>query len=385
MAREKWGREKAIQGEREELFSALRTGAYVEKSERISGASSFKAPPSDSIHFLVCDRVAVRSNRSETGAAMPDFFISYTSPDRGWAEWIAYVLEEAGHSVIVQAWDFRPGSNFVLEMQRAAAAAPRTIMVVSPDYMISQFASPEWAAAFANDPQGIKRALVPIVVRSCEVNGLLRSLVQIDLVGTEEDKAREMLLDGVSMKRGKPDKRPSFPGSGMRPAKVFPGASEIKGAAVGMPYLPKMRRVATDVEKRRFLRQAFDTVKAYFQDALQELERHTSGMESDLQLVTAVEFTAEIFLHGKSVAACKVWQGGMLAENGISYAEGRQHFGNNSCNEILSLADDGGDLGLSSLMGIGCGRVPEHLNLKHLSPDQAAEYLWRRFVARLEI
>ena len=48
---------------------------------------------------------------------MKDFFISYTKTDKAWAEWIAWTLEAAGYSTVIQAWDFRPGSNFVLEMQ----------------------------------------------------------------------------------------------------------------------------------------------------------------------------------------------------------------------------------------------------------------------------
>jgi len=48
-----------------------------------------------------------------------DFFISYTQADRAWAEWIAWQLEEAGYSVTIQAWHFRPGHNFPLEMDRA--------------------------------------------------------------------------------------------------------------------------------------------------------------------------------------------------------------------------------------------------------------------------
>ena len=48
-----------------------------------------------------------------TPAAMPDFFISYTQEDRSWAEWIGWVLEEEGYAVTLQAWDFRPGGNFV--------------------------------------------------------------------------------------------------------------------------------------------------------------------------------------------------------------------------------------------------------------------------------
>jgi hypothetical protein len=47
-----------------------------------------------------------------------DFFISYTSTDRPWAEWIAWQLEHVGFSVVIPAWDFHPGGNFVLDMQR---------------------------------------------------------------------------------------------------------------------------------------------------------------------------------------------------------------------------------------------------------------------------
>ena len=45
-----------------------------------------------------------------------DFFVSYTSADRPWAEWIAWELEQAGHSVIVQAWGIQAGANFVVVM-----------------------------------------------------------------------------------------------------------------------------------------------------------------------------------------------------------------------------------------------------------------------------
>jgi len=74
---------------------------------------------------------------------MPDFFISYNKADRNWAEWIAWQLEDAGYTTVLQAWDFRPGSNFVLEMQQASAQAARTIAVLSPDYLASRFTQPE--------------------------------------------------------------------------------------------------------------------------------------------------------------------------------------------------------------------------------------------------
>jgi len=60
-----------------------------------------------------------------------------------WAEWIAWKLEEAGYSTVTQAWDFKPGGNFVLEMHNAATIADRTIAVLSQKYLESScLASP---------------------------------------------------------------------------------------------------------------------------------------------------------------------------------------------------------------------------------------------------
>ncbi len=80
---------------------------------------------------------------------MKDFFISYNKADNAWAEWIAWVLEEAKYTTVLEAWDFRPGSNFVLDMDRATKEAERTITVLSPDFVAALYTQPEWAAAFA--------------------------------------------------------------------------------------------------------------------------------------------------------------------------------------------------------------------------------------------
>jgi hypothetical protein len=83
-----------------------------------------------------------------------DFFVSYNKADEKWATWTAWTLEQAGFNGVIQAWDFRPGANFVLEMQRAASEAKRTIAILSPNYISSSFTQPEWTAAFAKDPKG---------------------------------------------------------------------------------------------------------------------------------------------------------------------------------------------------------------------------------------
>jgi len=159
---------------------------------------------------------------------MKHFFISYNSADRAWAEWIAWHLEDAGYATVIQAWDFRPGSNFVLDMHKAAAEAERTIAVLSPNYLASLFTQPEWGAAFAQDPTGDKGTLLPVRVRECELKGLLSPIVYIELLGLDEAAAKEALLAGVSRDRAKPKTAPKFPVTrGGRPTARpprFPGA-----------------------------------------------------------------------------------------------------------------------------------------------------------------
>jgi hypothetical protein len=140
-----------------------------------------------------------------------DFFISYTGVNRPWAEWIAVQLEAAGYSTLLQAWDFRPGSDFIHEMQQATSTGGRTIAVLSPAYFGSKFSEAEWQAAFVKDPIGELGLLVPVRVQPCAPPGLLASRVYIDLVDTDEATAKQRLLDGVGESGARPTKAP-FPG-----------------------------------------------------------------------------------------------------------------------------------------------------------------------------
>jgi hypothetical protein len=318
-----------------------------------------------------------------------DFFISYASPDTAWAQWAGWVLEEEGASVILQAWDFAAGSNFVLEMQRAAASAQRTIAILSPDYLKSRFAAPEWAAAFAQDPDGMKRSLVPVRVRDCALEGMLKTIVHIDLVGLDERDARKRLLDGLFAKRGKPDRPPAFPGHPAASPKPFPGeveaaASSASRRARSAPYMPGVRGAVSDLDRTRFIKQAFEAVRSHFESGFDELARHPA-IDVDFTRVSETEFTAQAFVSGKRRARCRIWLGGMMGGNQISYYEG-DFGGGNAFNEALTMADDPQELALSALMkmGFGMGQASEGIDLGHMSAEEGAEYLWRRFVSALE-
>ena len=143
---------------------------------------------------------------------MKDFFVSYNKADKKWAEWIAWMLEEAGYSVVIQAWDFQPGCNFVLEMQQALSASRRTIALLSDAYLNAEFTHPEWAAAFARDPQCVERSLVPIRIEQCNLTGLLAQVVYVDIVDLPELEAKSVILKALSV-RARPHLSPVYPGN----------------------------------------------------------------------------------------------------------------------------------------------------------------------------
>jgi TIR domain len=177
-----------------------------------------------------------------------DFFISYHSADQPYAEWIAWELEDAGYTTFVQAWDIRPGQNFVHQMQQGASSCPRTIAVLTPAYFESGFTRAEWYNAFAKDPTGEAGLLLPVRVAECDVEGLLGQIIYIDLVGLEKTQARERLLAGIEGTRAKPAQPPEFP-------RLFPVDRNIRV----VPPLPP-----PSAEDRRGLLILLDRVKRFW-------------------------------------------------------------------------------------------------------------------------
>ena len=154
-------------------------------------------------------------------AAGSKIFISYTQSDRAWAEWIAWQLEDAGYEVILQAWNFGAGSNFVHKMHQAVEDADCTVAVLSPEYERSAFSFSEWAVAFAKDATGEERRLVPVRIEPFEPSGLFSTIVYIDLVDLAEEPAHDRLLTELRGAK-KPGAAPVFPARRDR-GRRFPG------------------------------------------------------------------------------------------------------------------------------------------------------------------
>lgn len=139
-----------------------------------------------------------------------DFFVSYNKADKEWAKWIAGTLEENNYTTYIQAWDFKPGNNFILQMQDAIKKCKRTIIVLSQNYLNSEYCQAEWAAAYNCDPTGESKKLIPVRVDNVNPDGLLSSIIYIDLYKCDEGTAKKKLINGIDENEN-PRKKPKFP------------------------------------------------------------------------------------------------------------------------------------------------------------------------------
>ena len=166
-----------------------------------------------------------------------DFFISFAQSDRAWAEWIAWKLKEAGYATVVQAWDSTPGSDWASEMERATTSARKTIAVLSSAYLQSGYGEAEWRVAFASDPTGERRLVMPVRVEDIDPPGPLRTRVYIDLVGLSEADAAARLLEDISRDRDKSE-QPRFPGLAAAARRAVPPPFPGSGRDLTIDIVP---------------------------------------------------------------------------------------------------------------------------------------------------
>ncbi|MDB9526272.1 SUMF1/EgtB/PvdO family nonheme iron enzyme [Oscillatoria sp. CS-180] len=126
---------------------------------------------------------------------MNDVFISYTSADQAWGEWIAWVLEANGHTVRLRPWDFALDGNLILNLHMAASpGAQQFLVVLSKHYLELQSPIGGWPEEFEEQLSEAGFKLLSVLVEDCQPSGILADLPQLSLVEVSEVEAETQLL-----------------------------------------------------------------------------------------------------------------------------------------------------------------------------------------------
>jgi TIR domain len=115
-----------------------------------------------------------------------DFYISYASQDRLWAEWVGGELKNVGSVVELDVWDWLPGDNIILAREAALERADRVLALCSAAYFRGGFTEQDWTAIMAARHEKSGR-LVPVWIEDLDgtqLPGLLQAVQPIKLLGS---------------------------------------------------------------------------------------------------------------------------------------------------------------------------------------------------------
>jgi hypothetical protein len=140
-----------------------------------------------------------------------DIFVSYTSKDRDWANWIGLELEALGHVVHIDHWEVSAGDNIMEWLEKRLDDADHVLCVVSETYLKKPYSSLERQASQWEAVSVRSNFFLPVFIEACATPRLFKPLKRCDLHGLAEEEARACLKSYLTP-AAKPSHAP-FPGS----------------------------------------------------------------------------------------------------------------------------------------------------------------------------
>jgi predicted nucleotide-binding protein len=110
-----------------------------------------------------------------------DVFISYSHQDKAWVnEQLLSRLEGAGLRVCIDERDFAIGVPSLINMEQAVDNSRHTLIVLTPDWVASEWTEFESLLAGTSDPAGRRRKIIPLMLKQCEPPSRIAMLTWAD-------------------------------------------------------------------------------------------------------------------------------------------------------------------------------------------------------------
>jgi len=130
-----------------------------------------------------------------------DVFISYSHRDVEWVkDWLLPRLEAAGLSVCIDFRDFEIGIPSLINMENAVERSRKTLLVLTPNWVKSEWTMFESLLIQTEDPSGIRQRTLPLMLKKCELPRRLGILTYADF--TDEKQWSGQLSRVITAIRG---------------------------------------------------------------------------------------------------------------------------------------------------------------------------------------
>src|SRR5579862_1107655 len=215
------------------------TNSLLAAFERLTGAITAgevsAMPPMPEEVRLPWRDMFIRRSPAQTVPVL----LSYVPEDRIWAEWIEFVLKQAGLRVMLRSAVPLAAGAESGETGHAAESASHAIAIVSKAYV----AAPEGRAAWeAMAAVGAGRRLVPVKVSEVLLAEPFDTADVVDLVQLDQDEATRTLLEELGASAQLPprqiiDGEPRFPRTVPEYWNMPPRNADFTGRAAGLEQL----------------------------------------------------------------------------------------------------------------------------------------------------
>lgn len=116
-------------------------------------------------------------------AAAYDLFVSHCPADRPWVmEMLVPALEAAGLRVCLPDRDFAIGVPRVINIEQAVDGSRHTIIVMTPEWLASEWGEFESLLIATADPAGRQRRLIPLLLKPCALPARIAILTAADFI-----------------------------------------------------------------------------------------------------------------------------------------------------------------------------------------------------------
>jgi tetratricopeptide (TPR) repeat protein len=128
-----------------------------------------------------------------------DVFISYSSKDKEWVRGeLLQRIEKAGLRAFIDFRDFTRGAVSIREMERGVIECRKTLLILTPDYIDSEWAEIEVRMGQTLSPANRDLRLIPLLKTRCDKPLSIGSLTHIDFSdGADHDLAWRQLLTAL--------------------------------------------------------------------------------------------------------------------------------------------------------------------------------------------
>lgn len=251
------------------------------------------------------------------------------------------------------------GLEFEHQIDHYFSEADIILLLISSDFIASDYCSQvEMTNAMERHKRG-EAVVIPVILRGCVWHQLpFGSIMAATIDGksitkfASHDEGYVQVVEAVShaitsMEAKKPHQ--SVHATYPAPANPVYQATET----VFTPHSSNLSlpKTFTDLDKDRARREGFEYVSHYIENSLNELKKRHAGLEIDLHRSDADSFTCAVYINGSKVGQCGIWCGSRdMGFGDICYSQ--SGVTRNSCNESLSVADNGQTLGFCTLMAL---------------------------------